>query len=129
MTGAQRQAAYRQRKLVESIKVTVAENSDYTEKAESLREPHARQVSALRKQLAKLEAELSALRAATANQEGAPHFEVMLRLLAMASARKPVKAQLAIRESDLWRDNVARASDVSDKQMKRIVAALAGRLV
>jgi hypothetical protein len=50
----------------------------------------------------------------------------MLKLLAMACTRKPVKAQLAIRGSDVWRNGVAGASGVSDEQMKRVAAALAG---
>ncbi|ANB78107.1 hypothetical protein AYM40_37715 (plasmid) [Paraburkholderia phytofirmans OLGA172] len=82
----------------------------------------------MRNQLARAEAELSALKAAVTDSEGAPGFDVMLKLLAMACARKPVKAQLAIRESDVWRDGVARASGVSDEQMKRLAAALAGNL-
>jgi hypothetical protein len=53
----------------------------------------------------------------------------MFKLLAMACKRKPVRAQLDIRASDVWRDDgVASASDVSDEQMGRVVAALAGRL-
>lgn len=48
-----------------------------------------------------------------------PAFEVVPKLLAMACTRKAVKAQLAIRESEVWRTGVARASGVSDKQMKR----------
>lgn len=128
MTGAQRQAAYRERLRAASINVTVTKNKESTDQAQTLSESHERQVSVLRNQLARAEAELSALKAAVTDSEGAPGFDVMLKLLAMACARKPVKAQLAIRESDVWRDGVARASGVSDEQMKRLAAALAGNL-
>jgi len=91
-------------------------------------EMHKRQAAVLRTQLARAEAELNLMKAAAAGNESAPGFEVMLRLLAMACTRKPVKAQLAIRESDVWRNGVASASGVSDEQMKRLAAALAGNL-
>jgi hypothetical protein len=128
MTGAQRQAAYRERQRAASINVTVTENNDQADQVQSLRESHERQVAVLRKQLARTEAELTALKAATASNGDAPDFEIMLKLLAMACERKPVKAQLAIRESDLWRNGVAGTSSVTDAQMKRIAAALAGKL-
>jgi hypothetical protein len=92
MTGAQRQAAYRERLRAASINITVTKNSDTADQIQILRASHERQVSALRNQLAQADAELSALRSATTNSEGAPDFEVMLKLLAMACARKPVKA-------------------------------------
>ena len=97
--------------------------------ADAFAESYKRQASALRKQLARTEAELSTMKAATAGNECSPGFEVMLKLLAMACKRKPVNAQLAIRESDVWRNGVASASAVSDEQMKRIAAALAGNLI
>ncbi|WP_091809903.1 hypothetical protein [Burkholderia sp. WP9] len=128
MTGAQRQAAYRQRQRTTSINVTVTKNEALTDQAQISSESHQRQVSVLRNQLARAGAELGALRAAATDGAGAPGFDVMLKLLAMACARKPLKAQLAIRESAVWRDGVGRASGVSDEQMKRIVAALAGNL-
>ncbi|ANB72152.1 hypothetical protein AYM40_07060 [Paraburkholderia phytofirmans OLGA172] len=128
MTGAQRQAAYRERRRAVSIDVTVTENEGPVDQMQILRELHERQVSVLRNQLARAEAELSDLRTTTTGSGGAPAFEVMLRLLAMACARKPLKAQLAIRESDVWRNGVAGASGVSDEQMKRVAAALAGNL-
>ena len=136
MSNAQRQAAYRQRQREASINVTVTKNSDHPRETQILRaeldqasaaaESHKRQAAVLRKQLARAEAELSALKAATAGSESAPGFEVMLKLLAMACKRKPVNAQLAIRESDVWRDGVSGASGVSVEQMKRVGAALAG---
>jgi len=136
MTNAQRQAAYRLRQRAASINVTVTKNSDRAHEMEILRAEldqaaaalHERQAAVLRKQLARAKAELSDLKAATAGNESAPGFEVMLKLLAMACKRKPVKAQLDIRESDVWRDGVAGASGVSDEQMKRVAAALAGNL-
>lgn len=138
MTGAQRQAAYRKRQHAASINVTVTKNDGAAHQMQILpaeldqtsagAESYKRQAAVLRKQLARAEAELSALKAATASNGDAPDFEVMLRLLVMACARKPVKAQLAIRESDVWRNGVASASGVSDEQMKRVAAALAGRL-
>jgi hypothetical protein len=128
MTGAHRQAAYRERLRTASINVTVTKNEGPAHQGQIVRESHERQVSALRNQLAQADAELSALRSATTSSEGAPDFEVMLELLAMACARKPVKAQRAIRESDVWRTGVVGASGVSDEQMKRIAAALAGNL-
>ncbi|MFL9922124.1 hypothetical protein PQR75_43940 [Paraburkholderia fungorum] len=128
MTGAQRQAAYRERLRATSMNVTVTKNEASTDQTQILRESHERQVSVLRNQLARAEAELSALKAAATDSAGAPGFDVMLRLLAMACARKPVKDQLAIRKSDVWRNGVARASGVSDEQMKRLAAALAGNL-
>jgi hypothetical protein len=42
--------------------------------------------------------------------------------------REPVNAQLVIRASDVWRNGVAGASDVSEEQMKRVVTALSGNL-
>jgi PDZ domain of MCC-2 bdg protein for Usher syndrome len=138
LTNAQRQAAYRQRQQAASINVTVTKNSDRTREVQGLRaeldrasaaaESHKRQAAVLRKQLARAEAELSALKAATAGNESAPGFEVMLKLLAMACTRKPLKAQLVIRESVVWRDGVSGASGVSDEQMRRVAAALAGYL-
>lgn len=98
------------------------------DQAQILSQSLERQVSVLRKKLARAEAELSTLKAAATDSAGAPGFDVMLRLLAMACARKPVKAQLAIRESDVWRDGVTSASGVSDVQMRRVAAALAGKL-
>jgi hypothetical protein len=77
--------------------------------------------------LAQLRVERERL-SASAGHDSAPGFEVMLKLLAMACKRKPVNAQLAIRESDVWRNGVASASGVSDEQMKRVAAALAGNL-
>lgn len=53
----------------------------------------------------------------------------MLKLLAMACTRKPLKAQLAIRESQIWRNGVVSASGVSEEQMKQVAAALAGKLI
>jgi hypothetical protein len=136
LTNAQRQAAYRLRQRVASINVTVTKNSNRAHEMQILRveldqasaaaESHKRQAALLRKQLARAEAELSALKTATAGSDSAPGFEVMLKLLAMACTRKPIKAQLAIRESDVWRNGVAGASGVSDEPMKRVAAALAG---
>lgn len=152
MTNAQRQAAYRQRQRAITFNVTVTTNSDPADHIQILRaelsevrhalvqlrherdqlsaaaELHERQASGLRNQLARVEGELSSLKAVTAGNERGPCFEVMLKLLAMACARKPLKAQLDIRESDVWRNGVASASHVSDEQMKRVSAALAGRL-
>src|ERR1700692_2159109 len=78
MTGAQRQAAYRERLRATSINVTVTKNEASTDQAQILRESHERQVSVLRNQLARAEAELSALKAAATNSAGAPGFDVML---------------------------------------------------
>ena len=137
MTNAQRQAAYRQRQRAASINVTVTKNDDPAQQLPTLSaereqaaaaESHERQVAMLRHKLARAEAQLSDLKTVTAGNGNAPDFEVMLKLLAMACTRKPLKAQLAIRESDLWRDGVARASGVSEAQMKRVAAALAGKL-
>ena len=152
LTGAQRQAAYRERQRAASINVTVTKNDNPTSQLQSLRAElseanralvqfrlergqafaaaasHSRKEALLRIRLARAEAELSDLKTATAGGGDAPGFEVMLKLLAMACERKPVKAQLAIRESDVWRNGVASKSSVSDKQMKRIAAALAGKL-
>lgn len=138
MTGAQRQATYRERQREAGINVTVTKNGDAAHQMQILRaeldqasagaESYMRQAAVLRKQLARAEAELSALKAATASSGDAPGFEIMLKLLAMACERKPVKAQLAIRESDVWRNGVAGTSSVSDVQMQRIAAALAGKL-
>ena len=152
MTNAQRQAAYRQRQRATSFNVTVTENDDPAHHMQILRaklsevrhalvqlrherdqlfaaaELHERQASGLRSQLARVEGELSGLKTVTAGNERGPGFEVMLKLLAMACTRKPLKAQLVIRESDVWRNGVASASHVSDEQMKRVSAALAGRL-
>jgi hypothetical protein len=128
MTNAQRQAAYRQRQRATSINATVTKNEAPADQVQIARESHERQVSVLRNQLARAEAELSALKASATSSEGAPAFDVMLRLLAMACVHKSVKAQLAIRESDVWRNGVASASGVSDEQMKRVAAALAGKL-
>jgi hypothetical protein len=69
--------------------------------------------------LARVETELTRLQATRAGEQSSPRFEVMLKLLAMACKRKPVRAQLDIRASDVWRDGVASASDVSDEQMGR----------
>jgi hypothetical protein len=153
MTNAQRQAAYRQRQRATSFNVTVMENDDPAHHMQILRaelsevrhalvqlrherdqlsaiaELHERQASGLRNQLAQAEGELSGLKAVTGGNERGPGFEVMLKLLAVACTRKPLKAQLAIRESDVWRNGVASASHVSDEQMKRVTAALAGSLI
>jgi hypothetical protein len=131
MTNAQRQAAYRQRQRATQINVTVTEKDD---PARQLPSSHAALLEArdaqaqLSRQLARAEAELRDRKTARAGKESGPGFEVMLCLLAMACARKPLKAQLVIRESDVWRDGVVRASGVSEEQMKRVAAALAGKL-
>lgn len=124
MTNAQRQAAYRQRKQASLINVTVTKNDDV-----------GRQIKILRAELLEARRALTQLRVErdrlsdSAGNDSAPGFEVMLKLLAMACKRKPVNAQLAIRASDVWRNGVAGASGVSDEQMKRVVAALAGNLI
>lgn len=123
MTNAQRQAAYRQRQQASLINVTVTKNDDTKRQVQTLRA----ELLEVRHALAALRAERDQL-AGSAGLEGAPSFETMLQLLAMACKRKPVNAQLAIRASDVWRNGVAGASGVSDEQMKRIVAALAGRM-
>jgi hypothetical protein len=152
LSNAQRQAAYRQRKRDASINVTVTKNgrpaqrehdtlARLSESRQALAQMqlerdqalaavrlHKREALKLGNQLGRVEAELTRLQATRAGDQHSPSFEVMLKLLAMACKRKPVKAQLDIRESDVWRDGVASASDVSDEQMKRVAAALAGRL-
>jgi hypothetical protein len=147
MSNAQRQAAYRQRQRAASINATVTNNDGLPhhmqilraelsearhalnqlrlaqEQASAAAESDRRQALVLRKRLARAEAALSAVKATPAGNERGPGFEVMLKLLAMACTRKPLKAQLAIRESELWRNGVASASGVSDEQMKQVAAA------
>ena len=88
-------------------------------------------MKALRAELAEARRELAQLRferdrlSFSAGNESAPNFEVVLKSLAMAGKRKPINAQLAIRESDVWRKGVGSASGVSDEQMKQVAAALA----
>ena len=123
MTNAQRQAAYRQRKNASLINVTVTKNDDARRQMQTLRA----ELLEARHALAQLRVERDRL-SASAGHDSAPGFEVMLKLLAMACKRKPVNAQLAIRESDVWRNGVASASGVSNEQMKRVAAALAGNL-
>jgi hypothetical protein len=52
----------------------------------------------------------------------------MLHLLAMACVRKSVSAQIAIRDSDIWKKGVVRAANVTEEQMKRLAAALEGKV-
>jgi len=153
MSNAQRQAAYRQRQRAVSINVTVTKNDGpphqmqilraelsearhaltqlrlEQEQASAAAESDKREALVLRKRLARAEAALSAVKATPAGNERGPSFEVMLKLLAMACARKPLKAQLAIRESELWRNGVVSASGVSEEQMKQVAAALGGKLI
>ena len=123
MTNAQRQAAYRQRQQASLINVTVTKNDDAKHQVQTLRA----ELLGARRALAALRVERDRL-AGSAGHDGAPNYEVMLQLLAMACKRKPVNAQLAIRASDVWRIGVAGASGVSEEQMKRVVAALAGNV-
>jgi len=99
------------------------------EQASAAAESDRREALVLRQRLARAEAALSAVKATPVGNERGPSFEVMLKLLAMACARKPLKAQLAIRESELWRNGVVSASGVSEEQMKQVAAALAGKLI
>jgi hypothetical protein len=152
LSNAQRQAAYRQRKRDASINVTVTENERPAQREQNslaklsasrqalaqirlerdqalaAAQLHKREALTLGNRLARVETELTRLQATREGDQSSPRFEVMLKLLAMACKRKPLKAQLDIRESDVWRDGVASASDVSDEQMRRVAAALAGRL-
>jgi hypothetical protein len=60
--------------------------------------------------------------------EQLPAFEVILHLFAMACVRKSVSAQIAIRDSDIWKKGVVRAANVTEEQMKRLAAALEGKV-
>jgi len=123
MTNAQRQAAYHQRKQASLINATVTKSDDAKHQMQTLRA----ELLEARRAVAQLRVEGDRL-SASAGHDSAPGFEVMIKLLVMACNRKPVNAQLAIRASDVWRNGVAGASRVSDEQMKRVVAALAGNL-
>src|SRR5471032_3087897 len=118
MSNAQRQAAYRRRQRAASINVTVTKNDGPPHQMQILRaelsearhaltqlcleqqqaptaaESDRREALVLRKRLARAEAALSAVKATPAGNERGPSFEVMLKLLAMACTRKPLKASL-----------------------------------
>ena len=149
LTNAQRQAAYRARKRDELSKEDKAKpagtNSEVCalraelsqirdalvieqEKTITLAKTHERQAASLRKRAALTEEELSRLKATGRSNKDGPGFEVMLQLLAMACVRKSVNAQIAIRDSDIWKKGVVRASNVTEEQMKRVSAALAGKI-
>ncbi len=149
MTNAQRQAAYRERKRAEPIKVTVTKNGGAEaelqvlraelaqardalrleqEKALAAAQTHERRASVLRKRLALAEEELPRLKARLKGNESGPAFGVMLQLLAMACVRKSVNAQIAIRDSEIWQKGVVHASHVTDEQMKRLGTALEGKI-
>lgn len=64
---------------------------------------HERQTALLRKRVVLVEEELRHLKENLKASEGGPAFEVMLQLLAMACVRKSVDAQIAIRDSDIWK--------------------------
>jgi hypothetical protein len=53
----------------------------------------------------------------------------MLGLLALACKRKSSKAQLEIRDSDVWQDGIVHAPYVSAVQLNRLGFALEGNLV
>jgi hypothetical protein len=149
LTNAQRQAAYRARKRDDPSKAEEAKSggsniemrglrADLVRTRESLRleqenalaaaKSHERQTALLRKRVVLVEEELRHLKENLKASEGGPAFEVMLQLLAMACVRKSVNAQIAIRDSDIWKKGVVRAPNVTDEQMKRLAAALEGKI-
>lgn len=149
LTNAQRQAAYRARKRDDPSKAEEAKSggsnaemrglrADLVQTRESLRleqenalaasKSHERQAALLRKRVVLVEEELRHLKANLKANEGAPAFEVMLQLLAMACVRKSVNAQIAIRDSEIWKKGVVRASNVTEEQMRRLAAALKGKI-
>jgi hypothetical protein len=149
LANAQRQAAYRARKRNEPLKADEANSgesnaeirclrADLVQTRETLRleqenalaaaKTHERQAALFRKRVVLVEEELRHLKANLKANEGGPTFEVMLQLLAMACVRKSVNAQIAIRDSEIWKKGVVRASNVTDEQMKRLAAALEGKI-
>jgi hypothetical protein len=75
------------------------------------------------------EAELRRRRASRLNHQNEPPFEVMLRSLALACTPRLSKAQLEIRDTNVWQNAIVHAPHVPEVQLNRLSFRREGKLL